>query len=157
MSPAPPLNFAWGQKVRNLASRVAFAALWFRNKAPPEIYRVNHNKASAAPPPISSSFDTHQSAQLWGLTIQNAHWNTSDVTEIRAGKMCWIINSSAMHCPTLLKLSTLVLRGPRGESRERLTGRAASSGNAALIAAFLSFIILWSATMPLLRRATAKL
>jgi len=59
-------------------------------------------------------------------------------------KICWIINNLAIHYPTVLKFGRLVHYGPRDESRERLAGRAgqaASSGNAALIVAFLRLYI----------------
>jgi len=38
-----------------------------------------------------------------------------------------------MHCPIVLKLGRLLHCGPYNESRERLTGLAASSGNAAIV------------------------
>jgi len=46
--------------------------------------------------------------------------------------------NSVVYCPIVLIFSRLI-HGPRGRSRERLEGRAASSGNAALIVTFSGY------------------
>jgi len=54
-------------------------------------------------------------------------------------EICWISNNSALRCAILLAFGRLVHYCSRDKNRERLAGRAVSSGNASLIANICSY------------------